>query len=201
MINKIKKFLSNIKLSGIPAIIGFLGAYAGSEGTSILWRRCGIPVIFVICALIETKSLWVIALMSIWGCLSIGYGIPDDDYPENPDADEGSTIGHFWTMLIRKKLTWDIYRNYSHKWADYFTRGTVGLSIATAFLVIPILKGNWLWYILGSVGIILVYAVNSWRGYGEFEFKRKGKIYHLLKVDFVTYGVLGICGLLIIYKG
>lgn len=195
MNEKIKKFLSEIKLSGISAIIGFVGAYAGSEGTSLLWRRCGIPLIFTVCALIEIKSLWVILLMSIWGALSMGYGIPDDNYPIAGDS--GSDIGRFWTMLFRKYTT--ICK--AHRIADYFTRGTVGVMICVSFLIIPILKGNWLWYLIGSLGIILVYAVNSWRGYGVFEIKWRNKLYYLLKVDFVTYSVLGICGLLIIYKG
>jgi len=195
---KIKKFLSEIKLSGISAIIGFIGAYAGSEGTSLLWRRCGISLIFTVCALIEIKSLWVILLMSIWGALSIGYGIPENlIYNINkklvilPEGDEGSTLARFWYKITKG----------SHLWTDILTRGTVALIISIAFLVIPILKGNWIWYLIGSLGIILVYAVNSWRGYGVFEVTFKGKKYYLLKVDFVTYSVLGICGLMIIYKG
>ena len=75
---KLKKWIGKLtedfKLTGMPFLIGILGAFAGSEGTSLLWRRCGIPLIFTICALIELKSIWVILLMSIWGWLSLGYG-------------------------------------------------------------------------------------------------------------------------------
>lgn len=199
LMDKIKKWISKLtesfKLSGIPVIIGILGAYSGSEGTSLLWRRCGIPLIFTICALIELKSLWVILLMSIWGWLSLGYGIPDDNYPVSGDS--GSDVGRFWTMLFRKHTT--IAK--AHRLGDYFTRGTISLLISISFLVIPILKGNWFFYLLGSIGIISVYVFNSWRGYGQFIVKWKDKTYYLLKVDFVTYSILGICGLFIIMKG
>ena len=196
---KLKKWISNFfnafKVSAIPFLIGFLGSFAGSEGTSKNWRRIGIPLIFTICALFELKSLWVILLMTISAWLSIGYGIPDDNYPVSGDS--GSTLGRFWTMLFRKYTT----ITKAHRLGDYFTRGTVGLGISLSFLVIPILKGNWLFYFLGSFGIILVYALNSWRGYGQFVIKWKDKTYYLLKVDMVTYGILGICGLFIIMKG
>lgn len=171
---KLKKWISNFfnafKVSGIPFLIGFLGSFAGSEGTSLLWRRCGIPLIFTICALFEIQHISCIFLMSIWGWLSLGYG--EDSF-------------------LRK-----LYNGN-----NYLTRGTIGLGISLSFLVIPILKGNWMFYFLGSLGIILVYAFNSWRGYGQFIIKSKNKIYYLLKVDFVTYSVLGICGLIMIYKG
>ncbi len=183
MKEKIKKILSKIRFSGLAFIIGFLGAYAGSEGTSLLWRRCLIPVIFAVCCLIETHSVFSILLMAIWGSLSIGYGVPGE-------GDEGSTLGSFWYKITKS----------SHFWTDVLTRGTVGLSIVTAFIIVPVLKQNWLVYIIGSLGIIFIYAFNSWRGYGEFKFKIKNKTYYLLKVDMVTYGVLGACGLLIIFK-
>lgn len=196
--DKLKKWLSNFlnafKTSGIPFIIGFLGTFAGSEGTSKNWRRIGIPLIFTVCALIELKSLWVILLMTISAWLSMGYGIPDDNYPVSGDS--GSTLGRFWTMLFRKYTT--IYK--AHRLADYCTRATIGLLISISFLVIPVLKSNWIFYFLGSIGIILVYALNSWRGYGQIIIKWKNKTIYLLKVDFVTYSVLGICGLMIIYQ-
>ena len=171
---KLKKWIGKLteafKLTGIPFLIGILGAFAGSEGTSLLWRRCGIPLIFTVCALIELKSLWVIFLMTIWGWLSLGYG--EDSF-------------------LRKL----------YKGNNYLTRGTIGILISLSFLVIPVIRSNWIFYFLGSLGIILVYALNSWRGYGQFILKWKGKNIYLLKVDMVTYGVLGMCGMFIILKG
>jgi hypothetical protein len=88
-----------------------------------------------------------------------------------------------------------------YKGNNYLTRGTIGFLISLSFIIIPILKSNWFFYFLGSLGIILIYALNSWRGYGTFELKWKNKIYYLCKVDLVTYSILGICGLFIIFKG
>jgi len=190
--SQINNIFSSIKFSGLAGIIGLLGCYGGSQNTSLLWRRAGIPLIFTICALIETRSLWSILLMSMWGFFSLGYGIPD----HFEGGDSGSTLGRFWTQLI------DVWYHPSRRiLADIFTRGTVGLGICFSFLIIPILKRNWLYYILGSLGIIFIYMFNSWRGYGTFEFKLKGKNYTLAKVDMITYGILGMCGLLIILKG
>ena len=196
---KLKKWISNFfnafKVSGIPFLIGLLGAFAGSEGTSKNWRRIIIPLIFTFCAFLELKSFWVVLLMIQSACLSMGYGIPDYKWYYT-GGDEGSTLGKFWYNIFNKNEN-------EHKtfWANVFTRGTIGLGIVSSFLVIPILKNNWLFYFLGSLGIVLVYAFNSWGGYGQFIIKWKNKTYYLLKVDFITYSVLGICGLFIIMKG
>ena len=187
--NKLKNILLKISGCSLALIIGFLGAFAGSAGTSKSWRRICIPVIFTISAFIYLKSFWVVLLMSMAGWLSCGYGIPDL-------YDEGSTIGRFFTMFFRKYFD----RQKAHRVANYFTRGTVGCLISLSFLIVPILKHNWLVYILGSLGIVLIYAFNSWQGYGTFIFKWKNKTYYLLKVDMVTYSVLGVCGLFIIFK-
>jgi hypothetical protein len=84
---------------------------------------------------------------------------------------------------------------------NYYTRGTIGILISLSLLILPILKNNWLYYIIGSVGIILVWALISWQGFGYFKVKFFGKEYELLKVDFITYSITGLCVLFIIYKG
>ena len=168
---KLKKiildFFKAFSTTGIPAIIGLLGAIAGQN---FKWlRRFLIPVIFTVCAVIELKSLWVLLLMSMAGWLSLGYG-------------ESSFL----------------YKIF--KGDNYLVRGTLGVLISLSFLVIPILKGNWLVYLLGSVGIILTWALITWQGFGSFKVKLFGKEYDCLKVDFLSYSVLGICGMFIIFK-
>jgi len=192
--NKIKQwllnFLKSFKITGLPAIIGFVGAYGGQENKWV--RRIGIPLIFTICALIELRSLWVIFLMSIAGWLSCGYGLPD----LFEGGDKGSFLGKFWFNILN---VWNKPKRRTY--ADILTRATIGLGIAISFLVIPILKCNWFVYLLGGLGIILVLALVSWQGFGEFKVKFFGKEYKFLKVDFMTYGVTGLLGLFIIYKG
>jgi hypothetical protein len=189
--NKIKQwllnFLKSFKITGLPAIIGFVGAYGGQENKWV--RRIGIPLIFTICALIELRSLWVIFLMSIAGWLSCGYGLPD----LFEGGDKGSFLGKFWFNILN---VWNKPKRRTY--ADILTRATVGLGIAISFLVIPILKWNWLAYLLGSIGIILVWALVSHRGFGVVSIKLFNKQYNFLKVDFVTYGVTAICGIIII---
>lgn len=183
--NKIKQwitnFLKSFKLSGLPAILGILGAYGGQENKWV--RRIIIPLVFTICALVELRSLWCLFILTQIGFLSIGYGIPSND-------DDGSALGRFLYKIWKGNATL----------TNIFTRGVVGLGIALSFLVAPVLKGNWLIYLLASIGIILVWAIISWRGFGDFKVKLFGKELECLKVDFVVYSLTGLLGLLIIYK-
>jgi len=80
------------------------------------------------------------------------------------------------------------------------TRGTIGALISLSFIVVPILKSNWLIYLLSSIGIILIWALVSHKGFGSFKVKLFGKELECLKVDFVVYSLTGLLGLLIIYK-
>jgi hypothetical protein len=65
---------------------------------------------------------------------------------------------------------------------------------------VPILKSNWLIYLLASSGIILIWTILSWQGFGSFKVKLFGKELECLKVDFIVYSLTGLFGLLIIYK-
>lgn len=191
---KYKKRLSTIfsalRLPSFTVVIGFLGAFAGSHGTSLLWRRAMIPAIITVCAYITSgmnpeigwiNAFWHVTCMSLWGAYSCGYGIPDDNYP--PDGDSGSTVGRFWTMLFRKFMTIP----KAHQIADYFTRGQVALVKTMCLISIPILKGNWLWYAVGGFGVILVNSLVSWRGWGSFKAKIFNKEVEFLYSDIVNY--------------
>lgn len=189
MITKLKEYFKNlfssIHFNGLAFMICILGALGGVDGGSKQLRRIGIPLIFTICALIETWNLWCILLMSISGWLSIGYGIPSDE------TDEGSTIGRFWFKIFKN----------NHYLTDVFSRGTIAFLISLSFLVVPLIKFNWLWYSLGCIGMVLTWAFISWRGFGTVEFKILNKTLLLNKVDMITYGLTGVFGLLIIWKG
>jgi hypothetical protein len=122
--------------------------------------------------------------------LSTGYGIPDQDWPTNPNADSGSFIGRFFYKLFK----------HNHLYTNIFTRGLVGKLIALSMLSVPIIQHTYLSYLLGSWVIILVWGMNSWRGYGEIPIKLFGRTYNVLKVDLTTYAVTS-CGLLLIIHG
>jgi hypothetical protein len=83
---------------------------------------------------------------------------------------------------------------------DIMIRGLVGKLIALSMFSVPIITHNWLSYALGSWVIILVWGMNSWRGYGEIPIKLFGRTYNVLKVDLTTYAVT-TCGLLLIIHG
>ena len=81
----------------IAIVTAILGAYAGAEGTSLAFRRVGIPLICGVYAFCVTGHLWAILPYLGWfGVLSLGYGKPDG-------TDAGSWLGRVFKrdMLIR----------------------------------------------------------------------------------------------------
>ena len=190
LFKKISQFFGNL---GIITLGAFLGAISG-QGMKWL-RRFIFPLIFTLYALYVVRSWWCITIYCMAGVLSIGYGIPELNGIVTLSipkyfSDEGSVLGRFW------------YRKFNGDtmWANIFTRGTVGLLISITMLSVPILTNNWVSYFLGSVGIILIWALVSWKGFGEIPVKLFGKTYNLLKVDLVTYAVTS-CGLILIING
>jgi len=96
--------------------------------------------------------------------------------------DEGSTLGRFFYWKICKQ---------NHRLADICTRGTIGLLLTLNMLSIPLLKGNWLVYILAGLGIILTEALVSWRALGQIVVNMGKKTVYLLWSDIINYGLIG----------
>jgi hypothetical protein len=164
-----KKYLKIVLNSPLAVIGGILGALGGSENSSKMYRRIGIPVLLMLSAYFKLHNLWVVMLMSMAGALSMGYGIPCA-------TDSGSQIGRFWYNLFKQ----------NHLLADIFTRGTVGLMTITASVILPIIKQNWIIYILASLAILGSYCFLSWRNLGTVPYKNK----KLLVVDLLHYTVI-----------
>ena len=163
---KLGKFLSVL---GIALLGGFFGAWAGASGTNKAWRRILIPALITVTALYKLRNWLCIMLMCIAGFLSMGYGVPSP-------TDAGSDLGRFWYEIFNGNLTL----------TNIFTRGTVGLLVVLGLIWIPLIKHNWLVYGLCGVGIVLAYALISWRDFGGFYCQNK----YLLWVDVITYGTL-----------
>jgi hypothetical protein len=175
---KIKDLINKSGLFILPLVGGWLGAFGGADGTSKAWRRILIPGLLTSYAFSNTSSVFVITIMSMAGALSIGYGIPSE-------TDSGSTLGRFFYKLFKN----------NHLLADLATRGTIGKLIALSLVSIPIIKGNWITYLLGSLGIVLINSLISWRNFGEYTlFEKK-----LSWVETITWGLITLCGVIIIY--
>lgn len=193
--SKIKDLFNKVSGFFIPLLGGLLGAIGGSGNKPA--RRIGIPVTLAGYAYSNTQNLWVVTICSMIGALSLGYGIPSYDivYIRNGDTvreeleltDKGSALGRFFYKLFKG----------NHILADIFTRGTCGLLIALSLLSLPIIKGNWIIYGIGSLGIILTNALLSWRNLGTF--KLFGK--ELSWVEFATWGLISLFAVVIIYFG
>jgi len=191
MKNKIKqifnivkdKFLEGIKFSGIAFVISFFGAIGGSENATKDWRRYGVPVTFFLCGLWALKFnplAFVILLQHL--PFRLGHGIPDK-------TDEGSFLGRFFYKIFKGNETL----------ANTFTRGTIATLLCVPFVAVPVLKGNWVEFILCSVGVILTFALLAWRNLGVYIFKIKDVSYYCCRVDVICFGVLGMAGLKIIF--
>ncbi len=171
-----KNIRKSLAGSFISFISGFLGAWAGADKTSKLWRRLAIPCLLTAFAYWKTQNLWVVTMLSMCGALSIGYGIPDQ-------YDTGSALGRFWYRLFKRNVMY----------ANVFTRGTIGIVISISVISIPIIYENWIVYLLCSGVIILTEALVSWRDFGYVLIKWKNKVIKkLLWVDFILYCVVAI---------
>jgi hypothetical protein len=104
--------------------------------------------------------------------------------------DEGSFLGRFFWNLFKK----------NNLLANVFTRGFVGILISATMLSVPILKGTWISFLVGSALIIGVWGAVSWRGFGSIPVKLFGKTYALLNVDLTVYAVTA-CGIVVMVQG
>lgn len=155
----------------LALIGGFLGAWAGAEGTEKNWRRIGVSLISMLFSVIVLRSIWMIFNMIRAGALSLGYGIPDLGY------EKGSDIGRFWYKTLDKDA----------KKAGIFTRGTIGLIGSIALLAIPIVTGHWVIWGIATVLIILNNALWGSIILEEGTFHLFGKM--LLWEEFLIHGI------------
>lgn len=182
----IKTVLNKVGLFSLPILGGLLGALGGADKSSKSYRRFIIPALLTSFAFGNTQSVFVITIMSMCGALSLGYGIPSytDDIEES-SYDAGSFIGRFFYKLFKK----------NHLVADIMTRATIGLLIAVSFISLPIIKHNWIIYLICSLGIILTNGLISWRNLGGY--KLFGK--ELIISETLTWGLITLFSVLLIY--
>lgn len=182
MINKTTDLL---KKSGLGFVGGILGALGGTNNSSKLFRRLGIPILITIIASLVLNNWLVLSIMSLYVMLTIGYGIPDGFI----GGDTGSPLGRFWYNLF--SFNWE----YQNILANVFTRGTVALFSCLTFLSIPIIKSNWVMYIIGSIVVISVYSSLSWRTLGSINLFNR----NLTWSEIIPYSVLTTFAMFLIF--
>jgi hypothetical protein len=175
-----KKILKSLLSVGLIFAVALLGAWGGQEKKWL--RRFVLPATVTIYAYFLLQNWWVLTVYSMAGVLSIGYGIvsPDDDKP--------SFLGKVAYKLFPK----------SQPLQNIFCRGIIGTLLSLSMLSVPIITKNWVSYFVGSLVIVLVWAVVSYRGFGETRVKLFGKEVALLNVDLTTYAVTALGFVLII---
>jgi len=183
----IKKIFFGTKTFLIASICSILGAYAGAEGTSKNWRRIGIPIVLTITAYLTLKNPLTLILLLLAIPFAMGHGIPCWN-------DEGSSIGKFWYDLI-KKYRPNLSESKVQEYANYPTRGTKGLLMSIILSCIPFIRGNWIVYLISSIGIITSFATISWKDFGVY--KLFGK--QLLGSDTINYFIVSSLILITIF--
>lgn len=153
----------------------YLGALGGTDNSSCLFRRIGITIMLTILALTKFHNIYAILLMLLSFPLSIGYGIPDL-------TDEGSVLGRFWMGIFQNEER-----------ANIATRITIGLLMCLIAVVIPIINGNWLPYIIGSLMICMVTGFISWQNFGEIRlFGKDVSVVELITYFIITWAIAGM---------
>jgi hypothetical protein len=105
----------------ICPITSLFWAMAGAEGFDKFWRRVLVPASICLLLSIIMHRWWVLfGILPAWGSLSIGYG-----YPSTQPPDEGSALGRFWWKVCKQ----------NQFWTDFFTRGTIYLLFFTSIAV------------------------------------------------------------------
>jgi len=177
---KIKDIFNKLSNILLPLFGGICGAMGGSENSNKAIRRILIPLALVGLAYQQTENPLVITIMIMCGFLSMGYGIPGI-------GDNGSALGRFYYNLFHQ----------NHHLVDIFTRGTIGLLIGLSLISIPLIKKNWIVYIIGVLCIILVNALISWRNFGVYTLFGK----ELSWVETITWGLITLFAVIIVKIG
>ena len=179
--SKIKIIGSSIYTFILISIGWFLGALGGSSGGNKAFRRFALPILITGLAYLDLESIFVLTILSMCGCFSIGYGLP------GPGDPKPSKLGEFFLNLCKQNKFW----------ANTLTRTVIGILVCLSLVSIPIIKHNWLIYGFCMVGIILTYALLSWRDLGTYYLFKKP----LLWQESILYGLITIFSILIIKLG
>ena len=119
-------FIIGFLALAIAPLTSILWALSGMNGQPKIWRRLGVP--FVVClAVFLLKHHWQawISLPLAFGALSLGYGIPSEQPP-----DEGSAIGQFYYNVVFSNER----ESERLKLSNICTRATIYLLLAVSFL-------------------------------------------------------------------
>lgn len=179
LLKKLGQMLASI---GLIFAVAFLGALSGQNWKWL--RRFIIPLLVTIYAYFMLQNFWVLTIYLMAFPLSLGYGTvsPDDDKP--------SFLGKIAYKLFPHNIVLQ----------DVMIRGIIGILLSLTMLSVPILKGTWLSFLIGSALIIGIWGAVSWRGFGETKVKIFGKEYNLLNVDLTVYAVTA-CGIILTING
>ena len=178
---QIKIVGSNIYAFILVSIGWLLGALGGSSGGNKAFRRIALPLLITGLAYLDTESILILTIMSMCGIFSMGYGLP------GPSDPKPSLLGAFFFKLCHQNIFW----------SSTLTRTVIGILVCLSLISIPIIRKNWGIYGLCSLGIILTYALISWRGLGTYYLWKKP----LLWSETLLYGLITIFSVIIIKIG
>jgi len=134
----------------IALACGYLWAKGGSEGTSLIVRRLGVPT--AICggaALINWSWIPLVSFLPFFGVLTIGYGIPSWNNPDGSMDDKGSPLGRFWWIKVHGGMTKGTKEEETK--TDLLVRGTLAFAYG-----LTLLSFAWISVLGWMVGLVLI---------------------------------------------
>jgi hypothetical protein len=139
-------------------LCAWLWAFGGAGGTSLLWRRIGVPLVMGLAiGLIRWTWLPALSFFPVWGVLSRGYGIPSAD--PLPYGDDGSSVGRFWTKVITGSYNPPAIEDMLL--INICTRGSLTLTAGLCFVPLAWLS-LWAWILMVLV-MTVVNIIAVWR--------------------------------------
>jgi hypothetical protein len=151
---------------------GLFGALGGSEDGNKSYRGIIIPIFLIVMSYFHLETSKILYLSILFATFAVSYG-------------RTSPLKLFYEKLF----------NNNQFYTDILTRGTLGTLMTLSLIIIPIIKQNWILYIIVSFIIINIYSWISWRSLRSFYFWN----IHLTESEFWTYFGLGLGASLLIY--
>ena len=151
---------------------GLFGALGGAKDGNNAYRGILIPIFLIAMAWFQLRTPYILYICALFATFTIGYG-------------HTSPLRLFYEKICKNN---QFYTNI-------FTRGTLGIIMCLPLIIIPLIKQNWILYVIVSFMIINTYAWISWRTLRSFYWWKL----KLIESEFWTYFSIGLGASLLIY--
>lgn len=135
---------------------GYLWALGGAKDTKKAWRRIGCPLTICVAVWAYKLGYWhFLSLPLAFWVLTIGYGIPSWNGPENTQDDDGSWLGRFcYFKLCHGPHTKD---PVAEKCATTKVRAILAFLFGLAMAGLCVY--GWIWWVVGVLVLTIIVPI------------------------------------------